>query len=474
MSLLLVTLASPLVGAAMVLSLPGWDSHRLRRVALGSCCVSLWLTLALWACFDFAMLRPQFVGMFGGLGRLFSTIGTCFAADGLSLVFMVLTAFTLPVCLLLAWCHHAFVKQYCLSFLILEFLLFAVFCCFDLFVFYSPKSGLLGARALPCSIWGSRIRRIRAAYQFFLFTLFGSLIMLTGILLLFLQTGSLDYSFLTTCAFSEKRQTLLWLLFFTSFAVKVPMVPVHWLPEAHVEAPTAGSVILAGILLKLGAYGFLRFSIPLFPKASLFFSPLVTLCFIAVLYAALTTLRQTDLKKIIAYSSIGHMNVAIVGLFSFDIISVSGSVILLLAHGIVSPALFISIGVLYDRFKTRLCRYYSGSALWMPMFSTMLFLFSLANLSLPSTINFIGEFLVFMGTFDHNPFAAAIIATSLVSVGAYGLLVCARAAFGVPKQAFRTVCDLSRREFFICLPFRCNYFVLWPQAQHDREKTNTY
>lgn len=148
------------------------------------------------------------------------------------------------------------------------------------------------------------------------------------------------------------------------------------------------------------------------------------------------------------------MNVAIVGLFSFDMISVSGSVILLLAHGIVSPALFISIGVLYDRFKTRLCRYYSGSALWMPLFSTMLFLFSLANLSLPSTINFIGEFLVFVGTFDHNPFAAALIATSLVSVGAYGLLVCARAAFGVPKQAFRSVCDLSRREFFICFPFR--------------------
>jgi NADH-ubiquinone oxidoreductase chain 4 len=308
---------------------------------------------------------------------------------------------------------------------------------------------------LIIGIWGSRSRRIRAAYQFFLFTLFGSLIMLSGILLLFLQTGSLDYSFLTTCAFSEKRQTLLWLLFFTSFAVKVPMVPVHtWLPEAHVEAPTAGSVILAGILLKLGAYGFLRFSIPLFPKASLFFSPLVyTLCFIAVLYAALTTLRQTDLKKIIAYSSIGHMNVGIVGLFSFDMISVSGSVILMIAHGIVSPALFISIGVLYDRFKTRLCRYYSGSALWMPLFSTMLFLFSLANLSLPSTINFVGEFLVFVGTFDHNPFAAALIATSLVSVGAYGLLVCARAAFGVPKQAFRSVCDLSRREFFICFPF---------------------
>lgn len=179
----------------------------------------------------------------------------------------------------------------------------------------------------------------------------------------------------------------------------------------------------------------------------------ITLCFIAVLYAALTTLRQTDLKKIIAYSSIGHMNVGIVGLFSFDMISVSGSVILMIAHGIVSPALFISIGVLYDRFKTRLCRYYSGSALWMPLFSTMLFLFSLANLSLPSTINFVGEFLVFVGTFDHNPFAAALIATSLVSVGAYGLLVCARAAFGVPKQAFRSVCDLSRREFFICFPF---------------------
>jgi len=221
-----------------------------------------------------------------------------------------------------------------------------------------------------------------------------------------------------------------------------------------VEAPTAGSVILAGILLKLGAYGFLRFSIPLFPKASLLFSPLVyTLCFIAILYAAFTTLRQTDLKKIIAYSSIGHMNVAIVGVFSFDLISVAGSVILLLGHGIVSPALFISIGVLYDRFKTRLCRYYSGMALSMPLFATMLFVFTLANLSLPATVNFIGEFLVFQGTFDQNPFAGAVIATSLVTVGAYALLVCGRATFGVPKHALASVCDLSRREFFICLPF---------------------
>lgn len=178
-----------------------------------------------------------------------------------------------------------------------------------------------------------------------------------------------------------------------------------------------------------------------------------TLCFLAIIYAALTTLRQTDLKKIIAYSSIGHMNVAIVGLFSFDVISVAGSVILLVGHGIVSPALFISIGVLYDRFKTRLCRYYSGVALAMPLFTTMLFVFTLANLSLPTTVNFVGEFLVFQGTFDHNPFAALVIATSLVSVGAYALLVCARTSFGVPKPALVEMCDLSRREFYICFPF---------------------
>lgn len=196
----------------------------------------------------------------------------------------------------------------------------------------------------------------------------------------------------------------------------------------------------------------------------------------AILYAALTTLRQTDLKKIIAYSSIGHMNVAIVGLFSFDLISVAGGVLLLLGHGIVSPALFISIGVLYDRLKTRLCRYSCGMALSMPLFSTMLFVFTLANLSLPSTVNFIGEFLVFQGTFDQNPFAAAVIATSLVSVGAYALLVCARATFGVPKPAVVSgVCDLSRREFFICLPFRpgepylekeveCPYRSIWDEG----------
>ena len=189
------------------------------------------------------------------------------------------------------------------------------------------------------------------------------------------------------------------------------------------------------------------------PRQRKFLSNPITFCFLAIIYAALTTLRQTDLKKIIAYSSIGHMNVAIVGLFSFDVISVAGSVILMVGHGLVSPALFISIGVLYDRFKTRLCRYYSGVALAMPLFATMLFVFTLANLSLPSTVNFVGEFLVFQGTFEHNPFAAVVIATSLVTVGAYSLFVCARTSFGVPKPAVVEMCDLSRREFYICFPF---------------------
>ena len=305
-------------------------------------------------------------------------------------------------------------------------------------------------------VWGSRERKIRAAYQFFLYTLFGSVLMLLAVLLIFFQTGSTTLGVLYTTSFSEKREILLWLAFFASFAVKVPMIPVHiWLPEAHVEAPTAGSVLLAGIMLKLGTYGFLRFSIPMFPYASVYFTPLVyTMSIVAIIYSSLTTLRQVDLKKIIAYSSVAHMNFVTLGLFSLNAQGVEGSIMLMLSHGLVSPALFLLVGALYDRHKTRLVRYYGGCGRSMPIFATLFLFFTMANISLPGTGSFVGEFLVLTGAFQNNSFAAVMAATGMVWGAAYALWLCNRVVYGLAKPYYiSSFSDLSRRELFMFLPF---------------------
>lgn len=483
MSLLLSVLLLPLIGAFVLLFVPNWRTKQIRSIALNFSLLNFVISLFLWLFFDNSATKFQFmqiVEVANTTNKLssftskaseidpmlaeqlnaqhgYSTINFVIGIDGISLFFVLLTTFLIPVCLLVGWNSvQTYVKEYCIAFLIMETLMIAVFSVLDLLLFYIFFESVLIPMFIIIGVWGSRERKIRAAYQFFLYTFFGSVLMLLAVLLIFFQAGSTDLQILYTTPFSEKRELLLWLAFFASFAVKVPMLPVHiWLPEAHVEAPTAGSVLLAGIMLKLGTYGFLRFSIPIFPYASVYFTPLIyTMSVIAIIYTSLTTLRQVDLKKIIAYSSVAHMNFVTLGLFSLNAQGVEGSVMLMLSHGIVSPALFLLVGALYDRHKTRLLRYYGGCGRTMPIFAILFLFFTMANISLPGTSSFIGEFLVLTGAFQNNSFAAVMAATGMVLGAAYALWLCNRVIYGLSKPYYISAfSDLSRRETFLFVPF---------------------
>ena len=345
---------------------------------------------------------------------------------------------------------------------IIEFLLINVFITLDLLFFYIFFESVLIPMFILIGIWGSRVEKIYAAFQFFLYTLFGSVLMLLAILTIYYHVGSINYNIILYNTFSESRQLFLWLAFFLSFAIKTPMIPFHiWLPKAHVEAPTTGSVLLAGILLKMGTYGFLRFNISLFPYASKYFTPLVfLLSIIAILYTSLTTIRQIDLKRIIAYSSIGHMNFVLIGLFSNNIQGIEGSIILMLSHGLVSSALFLMIGLLYERYSTRILLYYKGLINIMPIFGIFFFIFILANISFPGTSSFVGEFLIFLGIFKYNIFVGFLSGFSMILGAIYSIWLFNRIMFYNLSEKIKYYCDLTRREIFYLIPLCLVIFIM--------------
>ena len=447
LNLLFFLLSLGIVGLVFI---PSSKKLVMRQFALGVTSSVFVLSLFLWLGFDQSTSKFQFV--VDSLWLPFANINLVLGIDGISLFFVLLTTLIFPLCLLASWSFEkGEVKTYLISFLSMELVLLLVFTNLDLLFFYIFFEAVLIPMFLVIGIYGSRQRKIRAAYMFFLYTLLGSLFMLVGVIYIYLFAGSTNYEALSVIGFSSYDQKWLWLAFFASFAAKVPMLPVHiWLPEAHVEAPTAGSVILAGILLKLGSYGFLRFSLGLFPEASVYFTPLIfSLSLFGVVYTSLTAIRQTDLKRLIAYTSVAHMNLVMIGLFTGTVIGIEAALLQSLSHGFVSSALFLIIGVLYDRWHSRVVKYYGGLTHTMPIFIIIFLFFTMANLGLPGTSSFIGEFLLLVSAFEANTTACFFAATSMVLGGAYSLWLFNRIAYGNIKLIGL---DLSCREFVVFLP----------------------
>ena len=412
--------------------IPRDKSIKIKQYSLTFSIVIFILTLFLWIFYNGELGEFSFVLHLSWLKmfNIYYSVGI----DGISIFFIILTAFLIPICILASWESIQYkVKEFMILLLITEFLLINVFIVLDLFFFYIFFEGVLIPMFLIIGLWGSRQRKIHAAYQFFFFTLLGSIIMLLGIIIIYVEMGTSDIQVLMHTTFTYERQLFLWFAFFCSFAVKVPMIPVHiWLPEAHVEAPTAGSVILAGILLKLGVYGIIRILIPMFPDAMIYFTPLVfTMCIIGIIYSAATTIRQIDLKKTIAYSSVAHMNYAMLGLFTNNSYGIEGCLYFMLGHGVVSSALFLCIGMLYDRYHTRNILYYGGLVHVMPLYSIFFLIFVLANIGLPGTVNFIGEFLVMVGVWRSNTIVIFFGSIGMILGAVYAIWMYNRIVFGL-------------------------------------------
>ncbi|RUT32712.1 NADH-quinone oxidoreductase subunit M [Arsenicitalea aurantiaca] len=445
----------PTVGALLLLLVPGRGAstdNLVRSIALIVTLVNFALTLWLWAMFDNSNPGFQFVENYPWIGE---SIGYRMGVDGISILFVVLSAFLLPFCVLSSWNSITYrVREYMIVFLILETLIIGVFATLDLAMFYVFFEGSLIPMFLIIGIWGGA-RRIQASYKFFFYTFVGSVLMLLAIMAMYWQAGTLDIQRLLAFEFSPEIQTWLWLAFFASFAVKMPMWPFHrWLPEAHVEAPTAGSVILAAVLLKLGGYGFIRFSLAMFPDASLQFQSFVfVLSIAAIIVTSLIAFVQTDIKKLIAYSSVAHMGFVTMGIFAGNELGVQGAVFQMISHGIVSGALFLCVGVVYDRMHTREIEAYGGLVERMPRYAFAFMVFTMANVGLPGTSGFVGEFLTMLGTFQVSTWAAFGAAFGVIFSACYGLWLYRKVIFGaLTKDSLKGILDLDRREMVVLVP----------------------
>ncbi len=445
----------PLVGVALLLLTQEDTSlgrRNIRIVSLLTTVFTFVVSLFMWMQFDNANPGFQMVEKHAWLG---TGISYHLGVDGISMLFVVLTAFLMPFCILASWVSiEKRLKDYMIAFLILETLMIGVFVSLDIVLFYVFFEAGLIPMFIIIGVWGGK-DRVYASYKFFLYTLLGSVLMLLAIMAMYWDAGTTDISLLLAHKFPPQMQTWLWLAFFASFAVKMPMWPVHtWLPDAHVQAPTAGSMILAGILLKLGGYGLLRFSLPMFPLASDFFAPLVfTLSVIAIIYTSLVALMQDDMKKVIAYSSVAHMGYVTMGTFAANTQGVQGAIFQMISHGFVSAALFFCVGVIYDRLHTREIAAYGGLVNNMPKYAVAFMVFTMANVGLPGTSGFIGEFLTLIGVFRVNTWVALFAATGVILSAAYALWLYRRVVFGaLEKDSLKAMLDLSLREKFILYP----------------------
>jgi NADH-quinone oxidoreductase subunit M len=461
--LLTLTIFLPLVGVVFILVLRGAEAdvaRNARWIALWTSLIDLALSLVIWAYFDPNQADFQFVETAPWLPGFH--IAYHLGVDGISLFFILLSTFLMPICIVASWeSIKVRVKEYMCAFLVMETLLVGLFCALDFVVFYIFFEGVLIPMFLIIGIWGGP-RRVYSAFKFFLYTFLGSVLMLLGILAIYYQIGSTDVVEALNRGLPVSLQTWLFLAFFASFAVKVPMWPVHtWLPDAHVEAPTAGSVILAGVLLKMGGYGFIRFSLPLFPVAAHQLAPFIfTLSVVAIIYTSLVALAQDDMKKLIAYSSVAHMGIVTMGTFAMTSEALQGAMIQMLSHGIVSAALFLCVGVVYDRLHTREIARYGGLADNMPKYATVFMVFTLASIGLPGTSGFVGEFLSLLGTFEINTWVAFFATIGTILSASYMLYLYRRIIFGVITRAdVRAMLDLHWREVAIFAPMIA--VVLW-------------
>jgi proton-translocating NADH-quinone oxidoreductase chain M len=451
--ILTVIFFSLLLGIISLFLIPQNKIKIIKLISLSLAGFILVVSSVMFSLFNSNKSTFQFVTEFSSINSTFLNIDFSFGIDGIAIYFFFLTTFLSFLCIIFIWDEADF-KSYSILLFILELLLLLTFSVLNLFLFYVFFECILIPIYLIIGLWGSREKKIRASYLLFFYTICGSLLLLIAILYIYSVTGTFNFEYLQIYPFNFDQQTFLWFAFFLSFASKIPMFPFHiWLPEAHVEAPTLGSVLLAGILLKLGVYGFLRYSLALFPQACIYFSPLVyVLGIIGVVYASLTAIKQTDLKKIIAYSSIAHMNLVVLGIFSGNVLGLEAAVLQSISHGFVSSALFFLIGMLYNRYHSRLLFYYGGIAQIMPLYTSFFLFFTMSNIALPGTSSFIGEFLLLAGLFQESIFCSIFAGFSVVLSGAYSLWLYNRVSFGnLKSEILKFYSDLSFREFFILI-----------------------